>query len=39
MGKKNFEQNKAMQYEPSLGCVFCHGTGMATFVDMDKVPD
>lgn len=22
-----------------LGCVFCHGTGIATFVDMDKVTD
>ncbi|MDD4210604.1 MAG: hypothetical protein PHI52_09745 [Bacteroidales bacterium] len=21
------------------GCVFCHGTGMAKFVDMSKVPD
>jgi len=22
-----------------LGCAFCHGTGMSTFVDMSKVPD
>ena len=22
-----------------LGCVFCHGTGMSTFVDMSKVPN
>lgn len=22
-----------------LGCVFCHGTGTASFVDMSKVPD
>jgi len=22
-----------------IGCVFCHGTGMAKFVDMSKVPD
>ena len=22
-----------------LGCVFCHGTGMVTFVDMSKVPN
>jgi hypothetical protein len=21
-----------------LGCVFCHGTGIAVFVDMDIVP-
>lgn len=21
-----------------LGCVFCHGTGTASFVDMKKVP-
>ena len=22
-----------------LGCTLCHGTGVATFVDMSKVPD
>lgn len=35
---ENTNNSKPMAHNTLPGCIFCHGTGMAEFVDMDKVP-